>query len=141
MSSAEDYYTILGVPRNAARSEIKSAFKKLAMIYHPDVSKDPAAHVSRCSFAILDDIPCPRPKLTASRGSTTTCAPGSDSLAPRHTRNGSTKDRCPATPREHASNTERRRRRPRRMTNSSSLSFRSAVLRAKLHNVKWYGAK
>lgn len=36
---ARDYYDILGVPRNADKSEIKSAFRKLAREYHPDVSK------------------------------------------------------------------------------------------------------
>ena len=50
MSFAKDYYSILGVPKTAARSEIKSAFKKLAMNYHPDVSKDPGAHVGSLSF-------------------------------------------------------------------------------------------
>jgi curved DNA-binding protein len=33
----KDYYKILGVPRNASEKEIKSAFRKLAREYHPDV--------------------------------------------------------------------------------------------------------
>jgi molecular chaperone DnaJ len=38
-----DYYDILGVPRNASTEDIKTAFRKLARQYHPDVSKEPDA--------------------------------------------------------------------------------------------------
>ena len=34
-----DYYKTLGIPRTASQGEIKKAFRKLARVHHPDVSK------------------------------------------------------------------------------------------------------
>jgi len=39
MDSFTDYYTVLGVKPNAPPGTIKTAFKKLALQYHPDIYK------------------------------------------------------------------------------------------------------
>jgi len=54
-----DYYEVLGVPRNATKEEIKAAFRKLALQYHPDRNKSPEAEekfklISE-AYAVLSD--------------------------------------------------------------------------------------
>lgn len=41
--SDKNYYDILGVGKTASPDEIKSAYRKLAKQYHPDINKDPGA--------------------------------------------------------------------------------------------------
>src|SRR5215210_1514960 len=48
MSSKRDYYEVLGVARGAGEQELKSAYKKLAVRYHPD--KNPGDKESEDKF-------------------------------------------------------------------------------------------
>jgi curved DNA-binding protein CbpA len=41
--AAKSYYEALGVPENADKKTIKSAYRQKARKYHPDVNKDPGA--------------------------------------------------------------------------------------------------
>jgi len=59
LATKRDYYDILGVPRGAQPEDIKSAFRRLAREYHPDVNKDPGAEERfkelNEAYAVLSD--------------------------------------------------------------------------------------
>jgi len=40
MSAKRDYYEVLGVQKGTSKDEIKKAYRKLAMQYHPDRNPD-----------------------------------------------------------------------------------------------------
>ncbi len=55
-----DYYEVLGVPRDASDSDLKSAFRNLARKYHPDVSDAPDAEEkfkeANEAYGVLSDV-------------------------------------------------------------------------------------
>jgi len=57
MTDQINYYEVLGVPRNASRSEIKNAYRKLAKDRHPDRPGGSEAEFSRLqeAHAVLSD--------------------------------------------------------------------------------------
>lgn len=57
---AEDYYKLLGVSKSSSKAEIKKAYKKLAMKYHPDRNKGNKAAEEKFkrineAYAVLSD--------------------------------------------------------------------------------------
>lgn len=59
MASKRDYYDVLGIPKNSSKGDIKNAYRKLALQYHPDRNKASGAEerfkeISE-AYAVLSD--------------------------------------------------------------------------------------
>ena len=54
---AKDYYSILGVQKNASKDEIKKAFRKLAHEHHPDKKGGNEARFKEANeaYSVLND--------------------------------------------------------------------------------------
>ena len=61
--TTRDYYEILGVPRTAEDADIKSAYRKLALKYHPDRNPGDQTAEERFKDCLLYTSPSPRDGL------------------------------------------------------------------------------
>jgi molecular chaperone DnaJ len=59
MPEKKDYYEVLGVPKDSSEKDLKGAYRKLAMKYHPDRSEEPNAEEKfkelSEAYAVLSD--------------------------------------------------------------------------------------
>jgi curved DNA-binding protein CbpA len=59
--NSEDFYEVLGVPRDADENTIKKAYRKLSLKYHPDKNpnnKEEAEEIFKkvsCAYGVLSD--------------------------------------------------------------------------------------
>lgn len=71
MSLRKKYYELFDLEENASKSDIRKAYRKLAMQYHPDRNPDPRAHQIFIDLAeayeILVNDKLPKEKLNQSR--------------------------------------------------------------------------
>ncbi len=68
MRSKSKYYEIFGLTEAATKSEVKRAYRKLAMKFHPDRNPDPKAHrlfldLTDAYQILMDDKPVPQPAV------------------------------------------------------------------------------
>lgn len=78
MGTKTKYYEIFGLTDGATKHEVKRAYRKLAMKFHPDRNPDPKAHklfvdLTEAYHVLMDDKPAPRvlPETATSRSERT----------------------------------------------------------------------
>uniref|UniRef100_F1L3M9 DnaJ subfamily B member 5 n=1 Tax=Ascaris suum TaxID=6253 RepID=F1L3M9_ASCSU len=52
----KDYYKVLGIAKSASEDEIKKAYRKMALKYHPDKNKEPGAEAKFKEVAEAYDV-------------------------------------------------------------------------------------
>ncbi len=55
MASKRDYYEVLGLAKNASEEDIKKAYRKLAMKFHPDRNQGDGAKAAEEKFKEVKD--------------------------------------------------------------------------------------
>lgn len=67
--AGKDYYKILNVPRTANAAEIKRAYRKLSLKYHPDKNSAPDAAEKFAEISVAYDVLSdPEKRETYNRG-------------------------------------------------------------------------
>ena len=72
MNTKAKYYEIFGLTEKATKQEVRRAYRKLAMRFHPDKNPDPKAHklfidLTEAYQILLEDRPLPKQENSAAR--------------------------------------------------------------------------
>ena len=69
LAAGKDYYKILDVPRNAKPADIKKAYRKLSLKYHPDKNSSPDAAAKFADISVAyDTLSDPAKRETYNKG-------------------------------------------------------------------------
>jgi DnaJ-class molecular chaperone len=69
LAAGKDFYKILDIPRNAKPADIKKAYRKLSLKYHPDKNSSPDAAEKFADISVAyDTLSDPAKRETYNRG-------------------------------------------------------------------------